>query len=118
MFSLRRVASFFITSGMDGNTLCIAINLNRAMGVDYLYLNAHISIRNTVIMFVFPKVDMVVFSHFMAAVILDLKSVGRQLLQRMFFVRQKLFLPAIVLLLHTGLVVRLYFFFNGLVQGR
>src|SRR5690554_410691 len=117
MFLLGGVTAFFIASRMYGNTLCFAVDPDRIMGVDHLYLDAHISIGNAVIMFVLPEIDMVVLGHFMASVVLDLKSVRGQLSQCLFFIGQKLLLPAMVLLLHTGLVVCLYSFLNGPVQG-
>src|SRR5699024_15031 len=115
MFFLGGVTAFFKCSGVNGDLFPFAVYLDDAPGIDHLCFLANVGIRNTVVMFVLTQIDMVVLGYLMFSVILDLKGFYREPKKMLFLIGQELFLSAIVLLLHPGLVVKLHLFTNRFI---
>src|SRR5699024_2126591 len=108
MFFFSSITAFLKFSGMNGNLFSFTVNFDQASGIDYLCLFSDISIGNAVIMLVLAQIDVIVLSHFMFSVIFDFEGFRRKFKKMFFLIGQELFFPTVILLLHTGLVVKLH----------
>src|SRR5665811_74549 len=99
------ILPLYKTSLMNGYKIKIVKNTNHCFSVNYLELLANILIGGTVIIFVLSHVYVIILGQLILFVILYLKWFIGQRLQGVFLIRQKMFFPAIIPLLHPCLVM-------------
>ena len=74
MVFIGSITSFYKASFMNGNKAVIVKNTDHRPCVDYFELPANMLIRSTVIVFILPKVNMVVPGKFIFFVVLYFKD--------------------------------------------
>src|SRR5690606_7871500 len=116
VFFYGGITAWCIISDVNSDLFATGVNVHHRSGINDLCADAHIRIGDTVVMFVFAQIDVIVVTYHRLTVVFYFKIRFWEGGKEMLFRSQKAFFPTIRLLLHAGLIMRLYFLFNGLVK--
>ena len=100
---------------MRGYKSSFAKDLHQGPGINNLDLHPNKGVGYAVVMFVNTKLNMIVLGYLMFPVVFDLEVFNRQGKQSMLLISQELLFPALILSLHSSLVMQLYFLLDGLI---